>query len=561
MSITKYYKIVQPQHSSTNILDNQDISGTMGLYGNYTWFHRLVQGSGSRLTRYREYDSMDNDIDVARALDIITEEVMGNTPKAEDPLQIKIVSSHEQIVKSNVVVTLKAALRTWIAIHKWDINLRQTIRNTLKYGDTFYVRPDNRLDRYEYVHAKNVHSAFVAENDVSNVIGWNIKTDFKKFSSTGSSAGSLNISSESGGNTQNIEFFPSEDVVRFSLRNDVSESAPFGESVLRPVYRTFKQKELLEDALIIYRIQRAPERRVFNIDVGNMHPGRVKSYLENVKNEFRQKTIPSAYGGKEHVESIYNPQSMNQDFFLAKRKDGSGTTITTLPSGQNLGSLEDLEYFYKKLWRGLRIPQSYMDTNSDGGTFSDGKVGIAMMQEITFILFIENLQKQIEHTLDHEFKKFLNDQNIKIDTTIFKVTLPEPSNFAKSKQQAMDDMLLQNYNNVISDKSISKRFAQKKYLGLSEEEIIMNARLKLEELGINPDKALKKDLIKIYNDELDEAGGFDGGLSGGGDGGLGPLDEPLFDGDELDPEGMGGDDIDIDDMGEDDAPDDEESEG
>lgn len=530
----KYYKIVQPQYNPLNMLDNQDVSGTMGLYGNYTWFHRLVQGSASRHVRYREYDSMDYDIDVARALDIITEEVLGNTPKSEEPLQIKITAEQEQEVKSNIVVTLKAALKTWCKIQNWDINLRPTVRHTLKYGDTFYLRPKKKNEKYEYVHTKNVHSAIVAGNDVSNVLGWNIKIDSKKPNSTASSSGDLTFAVSSDTQSHNIEVFVKDDVIRFTLKNDMSEDAPFGESILRPVYRTFKQKELLEDSLIIYRIQRAPERRVFYIDVGTMPPHKIAAYLENIKNEFRQKTIPSTYGGKNHVESIYNPQSMNQDFFLARRKDSQGTTIETLPSGQNLGSLEDLDYFYKKIIRGLRVPQSYMDANAEGGGgYSDGKVGIALMQEITFILFVEYLQKQIEATLDAEFKRFLYEQNIKVDTSIFKVVLPEPTNFAKSKQQAIDDVMMQNYNNIKDDESISKRFAQKKYLGLSEEEIILNARQKLEELGINPDKAKKSDLIKIYNPEIADAGGYDGGMAGGS--GIAGMGDPLFaeEGDEL----------------------------
>lgn len=528
-SVSKFYKIIQPQHRPFSITDNQDVAGNVGLYGNYTWYHRLVQGSASRMIRYREYDLMDADTDVNKALDLITDEVLGNTSKTESPLEIKITAENEELVKSSIVVTLKAALKTWCTIQKWQTRIFPLVRDTVKYGDTFFIRPSKKkFAKYLPVHPKNVIAAIVPEDDVTEVLGWNIKTDYKRAQNM--PGVSADVGFTGGANdpqAYNVEVFSAEEIVRFSLHNDMSEEAPFGESILRAVYKTFKQKELLEDSVLIYRIQRAPERRVFKIDVGKMPPQKVAAHLEQVKNEFRQKKVPTPSGGQNRVESIYNPQSQYEDFFVAKREDGQGTEIEVLPSGQNLGELQDLQYFYKRLWRGLRIPQSYMDVDSDGGTFNDGKVGIAFQQEIIFIMYIERLQKLIETTFDAEFKRFLYDQNIKIDSTIFRVVLPSCSNFAKAKQQAMDADLMNNYNNIIQDESISKRFAQKKYLGLSEEEIILNARMKLEEKGIDPDTAKRSDLMAVYSPlDIDAGGAPDGGLGGGGGGGM---DEPLFD--------------------------------
>ncbi|MEO7904387.1 MAG: portal protein [Candidatus Saccharimonadales bacterium] len=562
MAVSKFYKIIKPQSDSINTIDNYDTSGSGGLYGNYTWFHRLVQGSAARMQQYREYDSMDLDVDVSRAIDLIAEEVLGNNSKDSDgPMLIKITSETEHSIPSSTVVTLKAALKTWCAVQNWDNRLFPIIRACLKYGDQFMLRPRKKSDKYIFVATKHVVGAVVPEEDVTNVLGWNIKTDFKRVGAlaSGSMAASINTGL-SDSNAHNIETFDKTEVVRFTLNNDTTADAPFGESILRAIYRTFKQKELLEDSILIYRIQRAPERRVFYIDTGTMSSEKVGRHLEQVKNEFRQKMIPSMRGGDASIESTYNPQTMNQDFFFARRKDGTGSTVETLPSVQNLGSLEDLDYFYRKLWRGLKVPQSYMDSGSDGGGgFSDGKVGIALMHEIKFILYVERLQKQIETTLDTEFKRFLHDQNIKVDGTIFKVILPPPSNFAKSKQQAMDAELLNNYNSVIEDPSISRRYAQKRYLGWSEEEIVMNARMKLEELGINPDKATRADLMKVYSPDNAELGGFEGGMGGGSGGSLGmPLTSEVGN-DEVDMEGDGMDDgSDIEDVDAEIVDDDEE---
>ena len=113
-----------------------------------------------------------------------------------------------------------------------------------------------------------------------------------------------------------------------------------------------------------------------------------------------------------------------ENYYFAKRSDGSGTSVEVWPGGQNLGNLEDLDYFYNKMWRGLRIPKSYFDgTTEGGGIANDGKVGIAYIQEIKFALYIERLQRDLERTFDAEFKRFLHDTNLKIDPTIFEVVL------------------------------------------------------------------------------------------------------------------------------------------
>jgi hypothetical protein len=180
--------------------------------------------------------------------------------------------------------------------------------------------------------------------------------------------------------------------VRFSLHDEMSDEAPFGRSVLADIFRAFKQKQLLEDAIIIYRVQRAPERRVFYIDVAHVHPAKVAQHLEQIKNEIKQKKIPTSGGGMGHVETIYNPQSMNEDFFFAQSAEGRGSRVETLPAGENLGQIDDLRYWNNRLLRGLRVPSSYLPTGPDDGTqtFTDGRVGTAYIQEFSFACFRVN---------------------------------------------------------------------------------------------------------------------------------------------------------------------------
>jgi len=304
---TNYFKIVTPSPESVRMTNSQEMADG-GAYNNYTWYQRLVQGSASRMTRYREYDLMDNDVEVARALDTIAEEMTGNNPKTNDPLELDILTEDENHVKSSSVLTIKAALRKWGMLHDWENKLFTVSRMLIKYGDVYFRKPKNIHDKWTFIHPKNVVAAIVSETDATKVVGWQIKNDIKKPHSGGTS---LNLGPVSNASSQEqTEVVDALDIVRFTLNDDMSDTAPFGESVLRSVYRSHKQKELLEDAIIIYRVQRAPERRVFYIDVGKMPPQRVKAHLEGIKNEIKQKKVPTSNGGAAEVDSVYNPQSM-----------------------------------------------------------------------------------------------------------------------------------------------------------------------------------------------------------------------------------------------------------
>ena len=172
-----------------------------------------------------------------------------------------------------------------------------------------------------------------------------------------------------------------------SMSEGLDSNFPFGTSILETVFKTFKQKEMLEDAIIIYRVHRAPERRVFYIDVGNMPTHMAMGFVERVKNEIHQRRIPSASGGQNSVDASYNPLSINEDYFFPQTAEGRGSKVETLPGGTNLGEITDLKFFTNKLFRALRIPASYLPTSIDdqANTVSDGKVGTAYILSLIHI--------------------------------------------------------------------------------------------------------------------------------------------------------------------------------
>ena len=146
---------------------------------------------------------------------------------------------------------------------------------------------------------------------------------------------------------------------------------------------------MIEDALVIYRISRAPERRIFYIDVGNLPKAKAEQYLADVMNRYRNKLVYNAQTGE--LKDDRKHMSMLEDFWLPRREGGRGTEISTLPGGQNLAEIDDIEYFKKKLYRALNVPVSRME--SDNG-FNMGKSSEITRDELKFNKFTNRLQKK-----------------------------------------------------------------------------------------------------------------------------------------------------------------------
>ena len=296
----------------------------------------------------------------------------------------------------------------------------------------------------------------------------------------GSSAGSR------FGLNQKESAIESEHIVHLSLSEGLDNNYPFGNSLLENVFKVYKQKELLEDAILIYRIQRAPERRVFHIDVGNMPSHMAMAFVERVKNEIHQRRIPSQTGGGQNViDSAYNPLSINEDYFFPKTADGKGSDVTMLEGGKNIGEIDDLRYFTNKLFRGLRIPSSYLPTGQEDSqaSFNDGRVGTAYIQELRFNKYCERLQSLITSVFDEEFKLYLNTRGLNIDNNLFELSFNPPLNFASSRQASIDAERINTFNTISQVPFVSKRFALKRFLNLTEEEVAENERLWAEENG------------------------------------------------------------------------------
>ena len=178
-------------------------------------------------------------------------------------------------------------------------------------------------------------------------------------------------------------------------------------SYLHKAIKALNQLRMIEDSLVIYRLSRAPERRIFYIDVGNLPKVKAEQYLRDVMNRYRNKQVYNAQTGEIRDDRKF--MSMMEDFWLPRREGGRGTEITTLPGGQNLGELSDIEYFQKKLYRALGVPESRIA--NDGG-FNLGRSSEILRDELKFTKFVGRLRKRFANLFSDMLKTQLILKNI-----------------------------------------------------------------------------------------------------------------------------------------------------
>jgi len=478
-------------------------------YKNYqSRLPEVYTGHPNRVERYNQYEMMDSDAEINACLDIIAEFSTQNNEQNNTPFEIKF---NEEPTPHEVEL-IKKQLQQWCKLNEFDTRAFKIFRNTIKYGDQVFVRDPENFKLY-WVDMTKVGKVIVNESEGKKPEQYVIKdinpnlqnlsiaektsTDFSAnpstgFGGTGGGVGSQgytvpSMPSGTAGSRFNLGMneaaIDAKHVIHLSLTEGLDRFWPFGQSILENVFKVYKQKELLEDAILIYRVQRAPERRVFKIDVGNMPSHMAMAFVDRIKNEIHQRRIPSVQGGQSVMDATYNPLSINEDYFFPVTADGRGSTVDVLPGGQNLGEIDDLRYFNNRLARGLRVPSSYLPQGPDDNPapMNDGRVGTAMIQEFRFNQYCERLQKYISQQLNDEFKLFMRWRGFNIDSSLFDIGFNPPQNFAAYRQSELDNARVSVFQTMEAFPFMSKRFAMTRFLGLTEEEIEENSKLWFEE--------------------------------------------------------------------------------
>lgn len=455
-------------------------------------------GSFDRMARYGDFSEMESTPEIASALDIYAEE----TVASDEHGRVLHIYSENRKVQEILENLFQDVLNV-------EFNLPMWTRNLCKYGDFFLFN-----DVHPEYGVINAYPISISEMERE-----------EGFDASDPSAVRFRWI------TQGNQILENWQVSHFRLLGN-DAFLPYGNSVLESARRIWRQLILIEDAMLVYRVIRAPERRVFYIDVGNVPPEDVSNYLEQAQTSLKRNQIVDKTNGQ--VDLRYNPLSVDEDYFLPVRGGESGTRIDTLAGGQNTAAIEDVEYIQKKLFAALKVPRAYLGYDEEIGS----KATLAQ-EDIRFSRAIQRIQKTVLSELNKIAMIHLYCHGYDgVELSDFELRLSNPSSVA---QQQKLELIRARFEiaGAAPEGSVSRMWIQKNVLGLNEDEITdINKQREEDKLldltieAIQPpadDAAAGADAGGGADAGAADAGGDDaaaGGDEGGDEGGLFSADRP-----------------------------------
>ena len=488
-----------------------------------TLYQQAVFYETNSIASYTDFESMEFFPEISAALDILMEESTTQNHKGK---VLEIYSESERVKR-----VLNDLFYNRLDIHT---TLPMWTRNTCKYGDNFvYLDIDDKLG---IVNCKQLPNIEIErhEGDVYNSINGVIDVERNK---------------KKGDDLKfvwkNREFeFNSWQIAHFRLLGD-DRRLPYGTSVLEKARRIYKQLMLSEDAMLIYRITRAPERRIFKIFVGNIDDKDVEPYVQQIANKFKRTPIIDPKTGQ--IDLRYNQMSNDQDFFIPVRDPAASNPIETLAGASNLSEIADIEYLQKKLFAALRVPKPFLGFEAAVG---DGK-NLAL-QDVRFTRTVNRIQQSMLQELNKIAIIHLFILGLEEELGNFTLALNNPSTQAEVLRTEHLTARMQLYKECVADagngfQAMSMTKAKKEILNMTNEEI----RLDLEQQRL--EKAAAAELANTANvikktgmfDKVDKLYGelvpgttTEGAAAGGGE--MVPPTEPGGGGMSTPPPEMGG---------------------
>lgn len=466
-------------------------------------YTRTIYYDTDRISAYQDFRSMDMSPEIAAALNIIRDECITRGEKG------KILDVFSE--NSRVKVLLEELFYNRLDI---DFALKLWIRDLLKYGDFFlHLQIDKEEGIYDVVA--------LPSEEIHREEGFEGRTDDVRFKwqTTG-------------------DYFEDWQVAHFRLLED-TRKLPYGRSILDPARKLWKQLQLAEDSMLVYRITRAPERRVFYIDVGNLEHADVGQFIQQFQMQLKKQPIVDQRTG--NINMKYNPMNVTEDYFIPMRADRS-SRIETLPGASNLGDIQDIEYFQNKLFASLQVPKNYLNYGESlpgGSTLSQ--------QDLRFSRTINTIQQAVLAELKRIANIHLYFNGFKDDIDNFTLTLNNPSTQQELLKLETMKARLEVFKEMFSAEAtspVSYVWAMENILGFSKNEIKLILKQKKVEKKIfaEIDSAVEmykkiglfKDLDEKFEIEgaeemmakqqAEESGGDEGGDLGGGGGGGGSFD-------------------------------------
>jgi len=397
---------------------NQDGSEhyvSSGFFGSYVDIEGVYRNENDLIRRYRSmalYPEVDSAIE-----DIVNEAIVSDTN--DSPVQIELSNLN---ASDNIKTKIRQEFRYILELLDFDKKAHEIFRNWYIDGRLYYnkvidqKKPEEGIQELRYIDASkmkyirqmkktgkdSVQSAQTQFQD-NNQLGYNFPEieEYFIYTPTGNSGGSM----YSQGGNKGVKM--TRDSITYCTSGLVDRNKGLTLSWLHKSIKPLNQLMMIEDSLVIYRLSRAPERRIFYIDVGNLPKIKAEQYLRDVMMRYRNKLVYDANTGEIRDDKKF--MSMMEDFWLPRREGGRGTEITTLPGGQNLGEITDINYFQRKLYRALNVPETRIQ--GEGG-FSLGRSSEILRDEIKFSKFVGRMRKRFSSMFNDMLRTQLLLKNV-----------------------------------------------------------------------------------------------------------------------------------------------------
>jgi hypothetical protein len=445
----------------------------------------------ARIELFRDYDTMDMDPIISSALDIYADESVTKNELGE----ILIIHSSNDNIK-------QILYNLFYDILNIEFNMWSWTRNLVKYGDFYlkmYISPEYGVYMVEPISAYNVTR--VENSDLTN-------KNYVKFQ----------INLPEGGRLEELENYQ---VAHFRMLSD-SNFIPYGKSIIEGGRRVWKQLSLMEDAMLIHRVMRAPEKRIFKVDVGNIPPAEVDQYMQRLMDKMKKVPYIDEKTGDYNLR--FNLQNMVEDFYLPVRGSDSGTSIEPL-SGMEFNGIDDIEYLRNKMLAALKIPKAFLGYEED----LSGKATLAS-EDVRFAKTVNRVQRILISELNKIAMVHLYAQGYKDASLVdFTLELTNPSVIFEKEKIAIWQDKVNLSKDMMETKLFSKKWIYENVFKISEEDVDIQKndlvedakqsyRFKqIEDEGIDPAKPFNK--IKPEDGSGGETGGDMGADAGGEAGG------------------------------------------
>ena len=444
----------------------------------------------ARIELFRDYDTMDMDPIIASALDIYADECVTKNELGE----ILVIHSSNDNIK-------QILYNLFYDILNIEFNMWSWTRNLVKYGDFYlkmYISPEYGVYMVEPISAYNVTR--VENSDLTN-------KNYVKFQ----------INLPEGGRLEELENYQ---VAHFRMLSD-SNFIPYGKSIIEGGRRVWKQLSLMEDAMLIHRVMRAPEKRIFKVDVGNIPPSEVDQYMQKLMDKMKKVPYIDERTGDYNLR--FNLQNMVEDFYLPVRGSDSGTSIEPL-SGMEFNGIDDIEYLRNKMLAALKIPKAFLGYEED----LSGKATLAS-EDVRFAKTVNRVQRILISELNKIAMVHLYAQGYKDASLVdFTLELTNPSVIFEKEKIAIWQDKVNLSKDMMETKLFSKKWIYENVFKISEEDVDIQKndlvedakqsyRFKqIEDEGIDPAKPFNK-IKPEEGGEGGTGGGETGAEAGGGE--------------------------------------------